>query len=121
VAPEGVISIVEDDESLRVALVGFVRSLGYSARGFPTAEEYLSVRDGRCTCVITDLQLPGMSGLDMIPRLREMGYTVPVIVVTARTEAALEQEAYAGGAFCFVRKPFEMPVLLDCLERALAA
>lgn len=115
------ISIVEDDESLRLALVGLIRSLGYQARGFATAEDFLSVQDGRCGCVITDIQMPGLSGIEMTVRLRELGYTVPVIMITARTEASVEQQAYASGALCVLKKPFDTALLVDCLERALAA
>ena len=115
------ISIVEDDASMREALEGLVRSLGHGARGFASAEEYLAVRDGRCACVITDIQLPGIDGLAMITRLRALGYRTPVIVMTARASPAMERAAIAAGAFCFLAKPFDMPVLIDCLERALAA
>ena len=115
------ISIVEDDDSVRLALEGFVRSLGYGVRGYASAEDYLAVRDGRCACVITDVQLPGIDGLEMIARLRALRYEIPVIVVTARGTPAVEAKAYASGAFCFLAKPFDMPVLTNCLERALAA
>lgn len=115
------ISIVEDDDSLRDALVGLVRSYGYEARGFATADQYLSVRDGRCGCVIADVHMPGTSGLDLIGRLRDLGYVVPVIVITARPGPSIEREAFEKGAFCVLAKPFESEELLDCVERALAA
>jgi FixJ family two-component response regulator len=121
VSGETMISIIEDDESLRQALIGLVRSLGYSARGFADAEAYLDVRDGRCGCVIADVHLPGMSGIELIGRLREKLYSMPIIIITARPEAALEREAYERGAFCFLSKPFESDALIDCLDRALAA
>jgi FixJ family two-component response regulator len=121
VPPKNAVSIVEDDESLRLALVGLIRSLGHDARGFASAEEYLAVQDGQCACVITDLHMPGLSGIEMMQRLRDMGYSVPVIVITARAEAATEQQAYASGALCVLKKPFDTEMLVDCLERALAA
>ena len=113
------VSIVEDDESLRLAMVGLIRSLGHEARGFASAEDYLAVQDGRCRCVISDIQMPGMSGIEMIGRLRATGYDVPVILVTARTERSLEERAFAAGALCVLRKPFEAEKLLDCLRTAL--
>lgn len=116
---ENPISVVEDDESLRSALVGLIRSSGYTARGFASAEEYLAVQDGLCRCVITDIQMPGLSGIEMIARLRGMGYPVPVIMVTARTEPAIEAQAIAAGALCVLRKPFEAEALLDRLRGAL--
>lgn len=115
------ISIVEDDDSLRDALIGLVRSFGYEARGFATADQYLSVRDGRCGCVIADVHMPGTSGLELIGRLRDLGYNVPVIVITARPGPAIEREALEKGAFCVLAKPFESIELIDCVERALAA
>lgn len=115
------ISIVEDDDSLREALVGLIRSFGYAARGFATADHFLSIRDGRCGCVIADIHMPGTSGLEMIERLRILGYGVPVIVITARAEPSIEREAYEKGAFCVLAKPFESAALIDCVERALAA
>jgi FixJ family two-component response regulator len=115
------ISIVEDDESLRDALVGLLRSVGYAARGFACAEDFLAVQDGRCGCVITDIRMPGLSGIEMTAQLRRSGFEVPVIMITARDDPALEQQARAGGALCILRKPFESEALLDCVERALAA
>ena len=120
-AADNLISVVEDDESLRAALVGLLRSFGYAARGFPSADDYLSVRDGRCGCVIADIHLPGTSGLDMIGRLRALGYPVPVIVITALSGPAVDREARDKGAFCVLAKPFESEALIDCVERALAA
>ena len=116
-----VISIVEDDASMREALVGFVRSLGYGARGFSSAEAYLAVRDNQCACVITDIELPGIDGLAMMAELKALGYEIPVIVITARGTIASEVAARSGGALCYLTKPFEMAALIDCLDRALAA
>jgi len=113
------VSIVEDDDSLRLALVGLVRSLGHEARGFASAEEYLALRDGRCACVITDLHMPGIDGIDMMLKLREMGYSVPAIMITARAEPAIEARALAAGALCVLRKPFEAQALVECLQRAV--
>ena len=115
------ISVVEDDDSLREALVGTLRSLGYRARGFACAETFLGVQDGQCGCIITDIRMPGLSGIEMTERLRALGYDAPVIMITARADAALERQAYASGAICLLRKPFETAALLDCVERALAA
>lgn len=114
------VSVVEDDESLRLALVALIRSIGHEARGFASAEEYLALQDGRCACVITDLHMPGLSGIEMMQRLREMGYSVPAIMITARAEPTIEARAVAAGALCVLRKPFEAEALIDCLQRALA-
>ena len=119
--PEKLVSVVEDDDSLRDALVGLLRSLGYAARGFGSAEAFLSVGDGRCACIITDVRMPGMSGIEMTRRLRKLGYAAPVIMITARTEPAVDLQAAECGVVCLLRKPFDVAALTDCLERALAA
>ncbi len=98
-----------------------LRSVGYRTRGFACAEAFLGVQDGECGCIITDIKMPGLSGIEMTERLRAMGYATPVIMITARADASLERQAYASGAVCLLKKPFETGVLLDCLERALAA
>lgn len=121
VPAERSVSIIEDDKSLRHALVGLLRSMGHEAHGYATAEEFLAANEGDIDCVITDIHLPGMNGIEMMRRLRERGDTVPVIVVTARDEKRWDAEARAGGALCLLRKPFETQNLLDCLDRAFAA
>lgn len=121
-APDPLISIVEDDESLRQALVGLVRSLGYRVAGYPCAEDFLAAdARERADCVVTDIQMPGLSGIDLKERLVADGIGTPVIMVTARAEPALKDRALASGAFCFLKKPFEADALIECLERALTA
>jgi FixJ family two-component response regulator len=119
VPPKTAVSIVEDDESLRAALVALIRSVGHEARGFASAEEYLAIQDGNCACVITDLHMPGISGIEMMLKLGEMGYSVPAIMITARAEPSTEARAVAAGALCILRKPFEAEALLECVRRAL--
>ena len=114
------ITIVEDDESLRPALVGLVRSLGYDGEGFASAEAFLEAgAQHRAACLVTDLQLPGQSGLELKARLVAAGCTLPVIMITARAEAAIEEKALASGALCLLRKPFDADALIAALERAL--
>jgi FixJ family two-component response regulator len=114
-----VISIVDDDASLRAALTGLVRALGHEARSFESAEAFLAA-DPASACVVTDIHMPGLSGLDLMARLAAKGDPTPVIVITARGEAGLEDKAVAGGAFCVLKKPFAPDALIACLERALA-
>ena len=118
---ERVISIVEDDESLRKALVGLLASMARRARGYASAEEFLAEQSVESRCVITDIQLPGMDGIEMIRRLRARGDGVPVIVITARDEKKWTAVARTAGALCLLRKPFETQDLLDCLDRAFEA
>jgi FixJ family two-component response regulator len=105
-----------------MALVESLCSLGYGVRGFASAEEFVAV-DGEssCDCVITDIHMPGMSGFELKRLLRARGCQVPVIMITARTEPALEEGARASGAVCLLRKPFEADDLIGCLQTALKA
>jgi FixJ family two-component response regulator len=116
------ITIVEDDDSVRAALVGLVTSLGYSARDFSSAEELLAGRDrGLGDCIITDIQMPGLSGIEMARRLRAGGDSVPVIMITARDDPGLEAKALASGALCLLKKPFGTGDMAEWLERALTS
>ena len=116
------IAIIDDDEPFRIALVESLESLGYGAHGFASAEEFLAGDGERsCDCVITDIHMPGMSGLDLKRLLASRGCQVPVIMITARAEPELEAKAAASGAICLLRKPFDADALIDCLERALNA
>jgi FixJ family two-component response regulator len=114
------ISIIEDDDSLRRALVGLIRSLGHDARGFESAEEFAASTAMRSSaCIITDIQLPGLSGIELKQLLAERCCPVPVIMITARHEAGLEERAIAAGAACYLRKPFAADALIECLEGVL--
>jgi FixJ family two-component response regulator len=120
VSRELLIAVIDDDESFRTALVESLRSLGYSVDGFASAEEFVAADgEGSCDCVITDIQMPGMSGLDLKRLLMARDCRVPVIMMTGRVEPGLEARAAAGGAVCLLRKPFEANALIGCLERAL--
>jgi FixJ family two-component response regulator len=120
VSREFIISVIDDDESFRTALVGLLRSLGYGAYGFASAMEFInSGEEGSCDCIITDFCMPKMSGLDLTQLLAARGSTVPVIMVTGRPEPGLEAKAAASGAVCLLIKPFEDDALIGYLERAL--
>lgn len=119
---EPLIAVIDDDGTFRAALVESLLSLGYEARGFTSAEAFVAA-DGQVTwdCVITDIQMPGLSGLDLNRLLTSLRREVPIIMITARTELDLEARAAASGAIGLLRKPFETAALLKCLERALEA
>jgi len=120
VSGEFIISVIDDDESFRTALVGLLRSLGYEAQGFTSAVEFInSGEEGSFDCIITDFCMSRMSGLDLIQLLTARGSTVPVIMVTGRPEPGLEAKAAAGGAVCLLMKPFEDDALIGYLEQAL--
>jgi len=114
------IAVIDDDSPLRAALVESLLSVGYAARGFASAEEFMSADEQvECGCVITDVHMSGMSGLDLKLLLSTLNSKVPVIMITARTDPSLEERAAAVGAVGFLRKPFEPTALLECVRTAL--
>jgi FixJ family two-component response regulator len=116
-----VISIVDDDESVREATEFLVRSLGYSAASFASAEEYLqSDQVDGCSCLITDLRMPGMSGADLQDALIADGNRTPVIFISASLDEHVRSRVLDAGACAFLRKPFDEQSLIDCLHRALS-
>ena len=118
---ELLIAVIDDDESFRMALVECLGSLGYEARGFASAEEFIAWEaDASYDCVITDIHMPGMSGLDLARLLTGRPRGVPaVVLVTARSDLGIDAQAAAKGAICLLRKPFKTEALIDCLEKAL--
>lgn len=116
------ICVIDDDLFIQKALVRLVRSFGHTARGFASAEEFIDagVMD-ICSCVVTDIQMPGMSGIDLKRAMVGRGCLVPVIMVTAHSEPVLEQTAQASGAHCFLRKPIDANALNDCIAGLLKA
>jgi len=117
---EPLICIIDDDESMRRTVVALVRSVGYDARGFASAEEFLGCGTVEAfACIITDVQMPGMSGIELKQHLTAAHCSVPVIMITARHDPGLEAQATACGAASFLRKPFDADVLIRCLEGAL--
>jgi len=115
-----IISIVDDDESIRIAVGDLIMSLGSAALTFASAEAFLESGDAaRTSCLITDIQLPGMSGLDLQDRLRANGHRIPIIVITAYPEPTLKRRAEAAGAAAFLVKPFDGRELIARIEEAL--
>lgn len=99
-----------------------MRSLGHRVLGFACAEDFLSALPGignRLDCIITDIQMHGLSGIDLKLELNARGDDVPVIITTARTEPALLAKARQSGAHCVLQKPFESEMFIRCLDGAL--
>jgi FixJ family two-component response regulator len=120
VAKDLEIAIIDDDESFRVALVESLSSFGYGADGYASAEDYVGSIGGKSfSCVVTDIHMPGMSGLDLMKHLTARGSTTPVVLITARSDSNLEARAVAAGAACLLRKPFEINDLITCIEGAV--
>jgi len=119
--PIPIVSIVDDDDSVRTATACLVRSLGYIAHTFASAEEFLeSPYVNETSCLIADVQMPKMSGIALQNALRSKGLRTPVIFVTAFPEERIKTRALEGGAVCFLSKPFDGEVLIGHLTTALA-
>jgi FixJ family two-component response regulator len=115
-----VISIIDDDESVRVATQSLVRSLGFIACTFASAADFLqSPRLNDTSCVIADVQMPGMSGVELQSLLIAQGHRTPIIFITAFHEESIRARAMKAGAICFLSKPFEGQTLIECLDTAL--
>ena len=114
------ISIVDDDESVREATKSLVRSLGYMVQTFESAEDFLNSEHRHHTsCVIADVQMPGLSGVELQDRLIAEGQRLPMIFMTAFPEDRIRAHALAAGAFGFLIKPFKEDHLIGCLDSAL--
>jgi FixJ family two-component response regulator len=114
------ISIVDDDAAVREATQDLVRSLGYSAATFASAEEFLgSDQVGATACLIADVQMPGLSGIDLQERLLAQGRKTPIIFVTAFPDERTRKRALGAGAIGFLSKPCREELLIGCLQKAL--
>jgi FixJ family two-component response regulator len=114
------ISIVDDDESIRESTKGLVRSLGYQAATFASAEEFLQSGNVNSTsCLITDVQMPGLSGIDLQRGLIAQGVQTPMIFITAFPEEETRARVMGAGALGYLSKPFSEESLLKCLDMAL--
>jgi FixJ family two-component response regulator len=112
-----VIAIVDDDESMREAVEGLVRSLGYPASTFASAEAFLtSAGQGDFSCLIADLQMPGLSGIELYQRLVAMDKAIPTILITAHPDERTRRLAAKAGIRCYLAKPFSDEQLIDCLQ-----
>ena len=115
----GNVSVIDDDDSVRRALGGLIRSLGYNVVTFASAEEYLD--SGRLldtSCLITDVHMPGISGIELQERLARDGHRTKIIFITGYDEEALRVRAMQAGAVCFLKKPFDDDWLVECIDRA---
>ena len=114
------ISVIDDDASVRAATDNLLSSLGYLVRTFASAEEFLrSPQLHACACVVADVQMPGMSGVDLLSHMRAQGHSTPFILITAFPEDSVRDRARKAGAFGFLAKPFAAPDLIKHVEAAI--
>ena len=116
----GWVAIVDDDAPMRDALMDLLDEAGFPACAFASGEEFLaSGRHDECSCLITDIRMPGMSGLDLQSRLNAERLRVPIIFITAHGDERMRMQALRAGAVEFLAKPFDDEVLLDTVRAAL--
>lgn len=114
------ICVVDDDESIRAGTASLLRSAGYATESFGSAEEFLeSGGQWRCKCVVADVQMPGMSGVELADKLGLDQPHMPVILMTARTEREILAGAAASSAVGLLRKPFTADQLLGLVQSAV--
>jgi FixJ family two-component response regulator len=114
------ISVIDDDASVRAATNNLLGSHGFPVQTFASAEEFLqSAQLNDSACVIADVQMPAMSGLDLLMHMRTLGYKAPFIFITAFPDESVRARALKAGAIGFLAKPFAGPALIDCVETAL--
>jgi two-component system, LuxR family, response regulator FixJ len=116
----GVVHVIDDDEALRESLTFLLRSARIEVQSYPSAQAFLdalpNINPG---CIVTDVRMPGLSGIDLLRRLKDLKVGVPVIVITGHGDVALAVEAMKIGALDFLEKPFDDQVLLASVKSAL--
>ena len=114
------VSVVEDDQFFRESMKRLIRSLGYSVEAFPSAADFLaSPRLGETACLIADVNMPAMTGLELHRRLIDAGYAIPTILATAYPDDDVRARALDDGVVCYLRKPVDEKHLMRCLRAAL--
>lgn len=117
-----IIAIVDDDHAMREALADLLRSYGYSTALFVSAEHYLATADpGKLACMILDVRMTGMSGVDLQKALAARGHAPPIIFVTSYFDDKTRNAAIGGGAHAFLEKPVDDDALIDSLKSAIEA
>ena len=115
-----VVAIVDDDQSVRDGLSDLVNSMGFDSETFERPEHFLQCDNlNRTSCLITDVRMPGMTGLELHDRLVAAGKRIPTIMITAFPKEGDQQRAARAGIVCYLRKPFDERQLLDCITSAL--
>jgi len=120
-ANEPVVHIIDDDDAVRDSLAFLLDSAGLQTRAYDSAATFLDrLADLEPGCVVTDVRMPGMSGLELVHKLGELGSALPVVVITGHGDVALAVEAMKGGAIDFLEKPFDDTAILAALKAALS-
>lgn len=117
---DGFVAIVDDDISVRAAIEGVLKSVGFKATSFESAEAFLaSGQLHRSACIIADIQMSGMSGLELQERLAAEGHSIPFVIVTAYRTGKAQNRATKAGAVAFLDKPFDDEQLIEIVRTAI--
>jgi two-component system response regulator FixJ len=118
---DGIVHVIDDDDALRESLAFLLKSAKVPAATYESADAFLArLADVQGGCVVTDVRMPGMSGIDLLKRLRELNNPIPVIIITGHGDVPLAVEAMKHGAADFLEKPFDDDLLLGAVKAALA-
>lgn len=118
---EPLVHVIDDDEAVRVSLAFLLEMSDLPAKTYGSAPEFLEVAESLTSgCIVTDVRMPDMSGLDLVRRLKERGVTLPVIVITGHGDVPLAVEAMRAGVLDFLEKPFDDEALLTSIRSALS-
>ena len=114
------IAIVDDEEGIRKALGRLLRAAGLEAHGYANGQEFLTAAaERRPDCVVLDLHMPGMSGLQVLRKLKAAGLLLPIVVITAHDEPETREQCLSSGARAYLRKPLEDRLLLNAISAAM--
>jgi FixJ family two-component response regulator len=117
---KNVISVIDDDEDVRISMASLMESLGFTIEAFPSAVDFLASDTVRRThCLIADVHMPRMTGLELHRHLRQSGYSIPTILITAYPDDSVRNQALDQGVICYLSKPVEQDDLLECVRSAL--
>jgi FixJ family two-component response regulator len=116
-----IVSIIDDDISVRVAVADIVRSMDLTANTFASGQDFLTSNSLADTaCIVADVQMPGISGIELQQALKVKDLKIPMIFITAYSDERIRAKALDGGAICFLNKPFGGGAIIECIERALS-
>lgn len=119
-ANERTVCIVDDDKGVRTSLAALLRTVGLEVEMYGSGPEFLEAwTAGRCGCLVVDVRMPGMSGLQLQTRLAEQRVTLPVIIITGHADVPMAVSAMRAGAMDFIEKPFRDETIINSIQRAL--
>ena len=115
------ISVIDDDQSFRDSMRRLLKSLNYAVAVFPSAAEFLaSPKFAATACLVADVHMPAMTGIELYQHLIERGHAIPTILITAYPDDGVQERVLTLGVECYLRKPLVEAILIDCLRSALA-